>query len=76
MVNASFERNSEGVGYIQLRAAIVSPLAAAKVIDGRYLTGSVGGIPTGAICSICETDVIAAAKEGTRCGQRGGDHES
>lgn len=72
MVNSEFKRNAEGKSYIQLRAAVIDPEAAMKVIDGRYLTGSVGGVPTAAICSICHSDIIAAAKEGERCGHMRG----
>ena len=72
MVNADYKVNNEGLGKIQLRANIADPLAAAKVIDGRYLTGSVGGIPKAALCSICLTDIIAASREGQRCSHERG----
>lgn len=39
-----------------IQAAILDPMAIEKIADGRYLTGSVGGIPTEAICSICGVD--------------------
>lgn len=73
MVNSEYKKNSEGTGFIQLRAHIADPVAAAKVIDGRYLTGSVGGVPKAAICSICFQDVISASREGTRCDHMRGD---
>jgi hypothetical protein len=73
MVNSEFILGPEGVGFIRLRANIADPLAASKVIDGRYLTGSVGGIPKAAICSVCYTDIIAASREGDRCGHMRGD---
>lgn len=68
MVNADFKKNLESESFIQLRAAVIDPVAASKVIDGRYLTGSVGGVPAAALCSICHSDIIAASREGARCG--------
>jgi hypothetical protein len=73
MVNSEFIVGPEEVGFIRLRANIADPLAASKVIDGRYLTGSVGGIPKAAICSICYADIIAASREGDRCPHNRGD---
>lgn len=72
IVNADFTKNAEGLGYIRLRSVILDPIAMSKVSDGRYLTGSVGGMPQAAICSICHQDVIAAAREGDRCGHMRG----
>lgn len=58
--------NYEGLGYIELIADITDPEAIQKVLDGRYLTGSVGASTDAAICSIsnCGKDW---AKEGGRC---------
>lgn len=46
----------EGLGYIQLTAVISDPDAAQKVMDGRYLTGSVGVSTNRAVCSVCKQD--------------------
>ncbi len=72
IVKSSIARSTEGVSYIQLRAALSDPTAIAKVLDGRYMTGSVGALPTAAICSICHSDVVAASKEGSFCGHERG----
>lgn len=45
-----------GLGYISLRGAIISPDAKEKILDGRYITGSTGATSDSAICSICHTD--------------------
>jgi hypothetical protein len=46
----------EGLGYIELVASITDPDAVSKVLDGRYLTGSISAATNKAICSICKTD--------------------
>ena len=44
----------EGLGYIELIASITDPDAIQKVLDGRYLTGSVGAATNQAVCSNCK----------------------
>lgn len=46
----------QGLGYIELTAAISDPVAIQKFLDKRYLTGSVGASTDKAVCSICKTD--------------------
>ena len=46
----------EGVGYIELVAAITDQEAIAKIADNRYLTVSIGAETNAAVCSICKTD--------------------
>lgn len=46
----------EGLGYGQIVANIVDPLAIQKLLDGRYLTGSVGATTDKAVCSVCRQD--------------------
>ncbi len=46
----------QGLGYIQLTAKISEPDAIQKVLDGRYLTGSVGVTTNRAVCSVCKQD--------------------
>lgn len=48
----------EGLGYVELIAGITEPDAIQKILDGRYLTGSVGASTNSAVCSItkCRKD--------------------
>lgn len=46
----------EGLGHIQVVANVADPVAIQKLLDGRYLTGSVGATTNRAVCSICRTD--------------------
>lgn len=45
-----------GLGHIQIVANIVDRTAIEKLLDGRYLTGSVGATTDRAVCSICRQD--------------------
>lgn len=58
----------QGVGYIELTADITDPEAIQKILDGRFLTGSVGAVSDKAVCSICNTDWL----EEDHCGHRPG----
>lgn len=58
----------EGTGYIELTANIVDPAAIQKILDGRYITGSVGAVSDKAVCSICDTNWV----EEEHCGHRPG----
>jgi S-ribosylhomocysteine lyase LuxS involved in autoinducer biosynthesis len=46
----------EGLGYIELIVDVTDSDAIQKVLDRRYLTGSVGASTDSAICSICKKD--------------------
>jgi hypothetical protein len=46
----------DGKPYVRLQAAITDPVAIQKVMDKRYLTGSVGGRANEAVCNICSAD--------------------
>ena len=46
----------EGLGFIQLTANISDPDSITKLLDGRFLTGSVGASTNAAVCSVCRTD--------------------
>lgn len=46
----------EGVGYIEIIAAITDNEAKEKILDNRYLTVSIGAETDAAVCSICKTD--------------------
>lgn len=45
-----------GLGYVEIIADITDPDAIQKILDKRYLTGSVGASTNAAICSICKKD--------------------
>lgn len=61
---AKMERESDGTSYVRLQVAITDPVAAQKVIDKRYLTGSVGGRAGKAICSITGEDLATEDESG------------
>lgn len=46
----------EGLGHIQVIARITDQVAISKLLDGRYLTGSVGATTDKAVCSVCKVD--------------------
>lgn len=46
----------QGLGFIKLQATLSDPDVISKVLDGRFLTGSVGARTNHAICSICQKD--------------------
>ena len=46
----------EGLGHIQVIARITDQTAISKLLDGRYLTGSVGATTDKAVCSVCKVD--------------------
>lgn len=48
--------NYQGLGYAELIVDITDPEAIQKVLDGRYLTGSVGASTNSAVCSVCKQD--------------------
>ena len=57
-----------GVGYIELTADITDPEAIQKIVDGRFLTGSVGAVSDKAVCSVCSTNWL----EEEHCGHKPG----
>jgi hypothetical protein len=61
---AKVDKESDGSGFIRLQIAITDPLAAQKIMDQRYLTGSVGGKANKAICSISGEDLAAEDANG------------
>jgi hypothetical protein len=62
---AKMDKESDGSSFVRLQIAITDPVAIEKVLDRRYLTGSVGGRAGKAICSISGQD-LAAEGEGGR----------
>lgn len=55
-LRVSDDPDFEGLGYIELVAEVTDPEAIKKILDGRYLTGSVGASTDSAVCSICKVD--------------------
>lgn len=73
VIAARMERESDGTPYVMLQAAITSPDAISKILDKRYLTGSVGGKAKEAVCSICSADwANASLANGLPCRHRRG----
>ncbi len=56
VVGAKMAQEADGKDYIRIQAAITDPEAITKVLDKRYITGSVGGKAEQAFCNICNTD--------------------
>jgi hypothetical protein len=57
VIAARMDKESDGATYVRLQIAITDPIAAQKVLDKRYLTGSVGGRAGKAVCSITGDDL-------------------
>lgn len=73
VIAARMEREPDGTPYTLLQAAITDPDAITKILDKRYLTGSVGGKAQEALCSICGSDwAKASAATGVPCRHRRG----
>lgn len=51
------DKEIDGANFVRLQIAITDPLAAQKIADKRYLTGSVGGRAGKAVCSISGEDL-------------------
>lgn len=73
VIGARMDQEADGTPYIKIQAAITDPEAIKKVMDKRYLTGSVGGKASEAVCSICDTDWAAPRESaGPPCRHRRG----
>jgi len=55
-LTVSDDPDYHGLGYIELIADITDEKAITKVLDRRYLTGSVGASTDKAVCSVCKRD--------------------
>lgn len=64
VIAAKMDKEQDGALYIRLQIAITDPLAAQKISDKRYLTGSVGGRAGKAVCSISGEDFAAEPSDG------------
>ena len=58
------DKEEDGSAFVRLQVAITDPVAVQKVLDKRYLTGSVGGRAGKAICSITGEDLAAESSDG------------
>ena len=54
---AKMDKEGDGSPFVRLQVAITDPVAAQKILDKRYLTGSVGGRAGKAVCSISGEDL-------------------
>lgn len=57
VIAAKMDKEADGTSFVRLQVAITDPVAAQKVLDKRYLTGSVGGRAGKAVCSISGEDL-------------------
>lgn len=61
---AKMDKEEDGSPFVRLQIAITDPVAAQKVLDKRYLTGSVGGRAGKAVCSISGEDLATENENG------------
>lgn len=61
---AKMDKEEDGSSFVRLQVAITDPNAIQKVLDKRYLTGSVGGRAGKAVCSITGEDLAAESEDG------------
>lgn len=64
VIAAKMDKEDDGSAFVRLQVAITDPVAAQKVLDKRYLTGSVGGRAAKAICSISGDDLATEDESG------------
>jgi len=69
---AKMEEEIEGTSYVKLQMAVTDPEAIRKVLDERYMTGSVGGSAEQANCSVCNVDWSEASMTNIPCKHRRG----
>jgi starvation-inducible DNA-binding protein len=61
---AKMDKEADGSPFVRLQVAITDPVAAQKILDKRYLTGSVGGRAGKAVCSISGEDLATENASG------------
>ena len=54
---ARMDKEVDGANFVRLQIAVTDPVSAQKILDKRYLTGSVGGRAGKAVCSISGDDL-------------------
>lgn len=68
VIGAKMDYEENGSAFVRLQAAVTDPVAVQRVMDKRYLTGSVGGKAEEAVCSICGVDwALPSRKSGAPC---------
>jgi hypothetical protein len=67
VMSASMDTEADGSNYTRLQIAVTAPEAIAKILDQRYLTGSVGGKSEEALCSVCGKDWAEASMFSVPC---------
>lgn len=58
VMNTQYIKGAEGSGYVMIIPHITDPDTIEKILDGRYLTVSIGATTDSAICNICGQDII------------------
>ena len=56
---ARMDKEEDGSSFVRLQIAVTDPVAAQKIADKRYMTGSVGGRAGKAVCSISGDDLAS-----------------
>jgi len=64
VIAAKMDKEADGSSFVRLQVAVTDPVAAQKVLDKRYLTGSVGGRAGKAVCSISGEDLATEDASG------------
>ena len=67
VIAAKMDKEEDGTPYSRLQIAITDPTAIEKVLDERYLTGSVGGKAGEALCSVCNSNWSEASAYKSAC---------
>jgi hypothetical protein len=58
------DKEEDGSSFVRLQIAVTDPVAAQKIADKRYMTGSVGGRAGKAVCSISGDDLASEDASG------------
>lgn len=64
VIAAKMDKEEDGSHFVRLQIAVTDPVAAQKISDQRYLTGSVGGRAGKAVCSISGEDLAVEDASG------------
>jgi len=64
VIAAKMDKEEDGSHFVRLQIAVTDPVAAQKISDQRYLTGSVGGRAGKAVCSISGEDLATEDANG------------
>ena len=64
VIAAKMDKEEDGSHFVRLQIAVTDPVAAQKISDQRYLTGSVGGRAGKAVCSISGEDLATEDASG------------